>query len=405
MSKDWKKLEPMGVYRRKDGGLAVKVGVWKDGKMVFAQQNLPLNATVPQAAQLALTLQAELRKPPTRAAPRQDTGQDLETYARKWLDAHKQTLKPAAARHYEAAIWEHFIPKLGYLRCTDMTRAMLAGWVQWLDQQVQPTRHNLDGSVREGSGEPYSRDTLTSWWRPAVQMLRDMAADLNMLDPTLRVKPPKGKSGTKPKRELQCLSADGLKALLLSARQYTPDRYAELVVLGFTAMRPGEAYALMWEDIGFETGTIHVRRSISAGQMTATTKTSAARTTRMNQVLLDTLLRHREWQQKRNRPAEIKSGLVFPSTKGTPRVGNSLNAALRIATEAAGIHQKVTPQVLRRSVNTLGVLAGVDRITLRAMMGHTTEEMTQRYAGVPDTAKDRAMAMIFGELLSEFRVQ
>ena len=82
-------------------------------------------------------------------------------------------------------------------------------------------------------------------------------------------------------------------------------------------------------------------------------------------------------------------------------MGNSLNAALQIATEAAGIEQKVTPQVLRRSVNTLGVLAGVDRITLRAMMGHTTEEMTQRYAGVPDAAKDRAMAMIFGELLAD----
>lgn len=399
--KDWKKLEPMGVYRRKDGRLAVKVGVWKDGKMVFAQQNLAVNATVPEAAQLALTLQAELRKPPTPAAPRPDTGQDLETYARKWLDAHKQTLKPAAARHYETAIWDHFVPKLGYLRCADMTRAMLAGWVQWLDQQVQPTRHNLDGSVREGSGEPYSKDTLTSWWRPVVQMLRDMAADLNMLDPTLRVKPPKGKPGAKPKRELQCLSAHGLKALLLAARQYTPDRYAELVVLGFTAMRPGETYALMWEDLGFDTGTIHVRRSISDGQMTATTKTGAARTTRMNQVLLDALLLHREWQKNRNRPAEIKSGLVFPSTKGTPRVGNSLNAALKIATEAAGIRQKVTPQVLRRSVNTLGVLAGVDRITLRAMMGHTTEEMTQRYAGVPDAAKDRAMVMIFGELLAD----
>ena len=211
----------------------------------------------------------------------------------------------------------------------------------------------------------------------------------------------KGKPGAKPVREMRCLSAHGLKALLLAARQYTPDRYAELVVMGFTAMRPGEVYALRWDDVELDTGTIHVRRSISDGQMTETTKTGAARTTRMNAVLLDALKTHRDQQQQHARPAELKSGLVFPSNKGTPRVGNSLNAALQIATEAAGIEQKVTPQVLRRSVNTLGVLAGVDRITLRAMMGHTTEEMTQRYAGVPDAAKDRAMAMIFGELLAD----
>ena len=167
-------------------------------------------------------------------------------------------------------------------------------------------------------------------------------------------------------------------------------------------MRPGEVYALRWDACELDTGTLHVRRSVSDGQLTETTKTSAARTTRMNAVLLDALIAHQAWQQKRNRPAEIKSGLVFPSLKGTPREGNSLTAALEIATEVAGIKQKVTPQVLRRSVNTLGVLAGVDRITLRAMMGHTSEEMTQRYSGVPDAAKDRALEMIFGELLPGF---
>ena len=188
----------------------------------------------------------------------------------------------------------------------------------------------------------------------------------------------------------------------LAARQYSADRYAKIIVLGLTAMRPGEVYALRWIDVELDTGTLHVRRSISDGEMTETTKTGAARTTRMNKVLLDALTAHQAWQKKRNRPAEIKSGLVFPSVRGTPREGNSLNGALSIATEAAGIEQKVTPQVLRRSVNTLGVLAGVDRITLRAMMGHTTEEMTQRYSGVPDAAKDLALETIFGELLADF---
>ncbi len=51
-----------------------------------------------------------------------------------------------------------------------------------------------------------------------------------------------------------------------------------------------------------------------------------------------------------------------------------------------------------------GALRGylADREVLRAMMGHTTEEMTQRYSGVPDAAKDLALETIFGELLAVF---
>ena len=45
------------------------------------------------------------------------------------------------------------------------------------------------------------------------------------------------------------------------------------------------------------------------------------------------------------------------------------------------------PQVLRRTFNTLMVEAGVDRIVLRSQMGHCSEEMTERYAGVSVEAK------------------
>jgi len=38
--------------------------------------------------------------------------------------------------------------------------------------------------------------------------------------------------------------------------------------------------------------------------------------------------------------------------------------------------------------------AGVDGVTLRAMMGHTTETMTQRYAGVPVDQKQEAVTRL-----------
>lgn len=86
--------------------------------------------------------------------------------------------------------------------------------------------------------------------------------------------------------------------------------------------------------------------------------------------------------------------LVFPSRSGTYRTSSSLDSPLDKARRRAGVDFKVTAQVLRRTFNTLMVRAGVDRIVLRAQMGHCSEEMTARYAGVPVEAKRDAVALI-----------
>lgn len=49
---------------------------------------------------------------------------------------------------------------------------------------------------------------------------------------------------------------------------------------------------------------------------------------------------------------------------------------------------------MRRSLNTMMLAEGVDRITLRAIMGHASEEMTQRYAGIGDEAKAEAIERV-----------
>ena len=93
----------------------------------------------------------------------------------------------------------------------------------------------------------------------------------------------------------------------------------------------------------------------------------------------------------------LKSGLVFPSDFGTHRTPQSLYESLGVAVEAAGIKIHVTPQVLRRTFNTLMMLSGTDRIALRAIMGHSSEEMTRRYAGINLDVKQAAVTRLFGE--------
>ncbi len=90
----------------------------------------------------------------------------------------------------------------------------------------------------------------------------------------------------------------------------------------------------------------------------------------------------------------LKTGLVFPADNGVHRLSQSLHKPLRLAAEAAGLDIKVTPQVLRRTFNTLMLELKVDRIVLRNQMGHSSEEMTERYAGIPIEAKRRAVSQL-----------
>lgn len=77
------------------------------------------------------------------------------------------------------------------------------------------------------------------------------------------------------------------------------------------------------------------------------------------------------------------------------RLPQSIRKALELAREAAKLNQVVSAQVLRRTLNTMMIRAGVDRIVLRSMMGHMSEAMTERYAGVDSNDKKAAILKVF----------
>lgn len=53
---------------------------------------------------------------------------------------------------------------------------------------------------------------------------------------------------------------------------------------------------------------------------------------------------------------------------------------------------RIGAQVLRRSVNSNLLREALDRLTLRSIMGHTTEQMTARYYGA--TPGDKMAAVM-----------
>ena len=259
---------------------------------------------------------------------------------------------------------------------------MVEEWVAWAEQQIQP------------NGKPYSDGALKKWWRPLAQMLRDLSADHDISDPTRRIRPPEAPE-VPLVREQGTLSIEQVEQLLSDAKAMTPDRYGEIVVLATTGMRAGEMFGLKWDAVDFERGEITIRRSVTRGDIRETTKTKVWRHVPMAPLLAEVLRDHRR-EQLETQGIGLRSGLVFPSTVGTPRTPGSLQKAFNALQEAHDYGVKLGPQVLRRTFNTLLLASQVDQITIRAMMGHTSEAMTTRYAGVRMDTKRAAVVDLFG---------
>ena len=85
----------------------------------------------------------------------------------------------------------HIIPFLGDLYAHDVVRQDLLDWSTWA------------ASKRTLSGDMYADDTLESWARTLMVICKDMAADLDIPDPTRRfVRPRSGRRMVREKNTL-----------------------------------------------------------------------------------------------------------------------------------------------------------------------------------------------------------
>ena len=190
------------------------------------------------------------------------------------------------------------------------------------------------------------------------------------------------------------LTDEELSRFLEAVETFAPDHYVAILCMARTGMRAGEVYALRWDCIDFTREEIVVRRSISNGELTETTKTHAPRIVPMHSSLVEALKSHRKEMMEGQHPG-LKNNWVFPNIRGDMRLPQAVRPAFLLAMEAAKLGQVVSPQVLRRTLNTLMVRDGVDRIVLRSIMGHCSEAMTARYAGVNSKDKRDAILKVF----------
>lgn len=369
-----------GIYRLSPGQWRVRVAVRHAGRIV--QRERLVEGKLPQAREAREGLRRELlldleEAPVSGVTPRST----VAAYAEHWLRARAPRLKPSTRDRYVGALSQQILPRLGHLRLDRLTRADVEAWTASTE------------ALRLPSGDPYSRHTLSGWWRILTEVLRDAAAELHLPDPTARVKGPT--SAAPRKREMRTLTREEVGSLLAWLAEHRPAWHDEVFLMFRTGMRPGELYALTWDQVDLERGQIHIDRAHWRGDV-ATPKTDDPRVVALTRTMVD-LLRVRRARMLREQQPGIERGLVFPSARGELRIANSALPILVEAAEHAGIDVHVTPQVVRRTFNTQLLEAGVDRITIRAQMGHVSEAMTERYAGVAVERKRAAVEALEGE--------
>jgi len=83
--------------------------------------------------------------------------------------------------------------------------------------------------------------------------------NLIAVNPAAKARPPTAKEAKSP--EMQTWDADQLRTFLDWTERERPELYPAWLLLAMTGMRRGEALAVRWGDVDFDTGTLAVRRS------------------------------------------------------------------------------------------------------------------------------------------------
>jgi integrase len=152
--------------------------------------------------------------------------------------------------------------------------------------------------------------------------------------------------------------------------------------------------------VDLEVRTLQVRRTLSepkGGYIFEAPKSGKGRQIRLTQRAVEALRSHRKRQLEEKLRANLyqDSGLVFPSTVGTPISGGNLNRAFKVLLKRAGLPETTRFHDLRHTCATLLLRQGVNPKFVQELLGHADISLTLNiYSHVlPDMGDAAAGAM------------
>jgi integrase len=254
----------------------------------------------------------------------------------------------------------HVLPRLGELELRRLTPAVIAGFAD-----------ELRGN---GIGDPTVRKVLS-----LLQGVLSHAVVLGKLraNPVAAIRKP-------PQRRTRAVRPLAPTAVERLRQQLPTERDATLVsLLAYAGLRPGEALALTWQQIGER--TILVERSLALGELKET-KTRSTRSVRLLAPLRNDL---NTLRIRLGRPSD--SDLVFPRPDGEPWRDtdwrNWRNRVFQPAAKRAGLSH-IRPYDLRHSFISLLIAERRTIIDVARQAGHSPTLTLDTYGHVFDELED-----------------
>ncbi len=285
-----------------------------------------------------------------------------------WKDLHAPMLRPQSRACYDTDIRTHILPAFGSTQVASLTPLAIERWAVNFRTQgyakataiatLAILRAALGVAVRhrlllENPASAVGREIQRQW--------RDSNAD----------------------RAPKALDSEQLRALLAAAKAMDVDLYEQLAILADTAARAGEALALRWEDVSFETRTLTFRRNASRHEgITPNMKTTAsAAEIQLPQGLVD-LLRSRRCRARAQALATgvpcspwilaPEWGTTSPSALEIRRAYLRLSRKMRQAGKAAGLPDHFTLHSLRHSYCSRALADGLPAQWVQQQARHAT---------------------------------
>ncbi len=339
----------------------------------------------------ALELQQQWRREARDGVEPEKAGRvTVSQYAASWMQFKARKLRVASARQYAHSLDEFIVPAIGDYYIDALNPKIVRDWLTSTAERVNPRTNEL-----------YAPDSVNAHFRVLRTMLRDAAGDYELRDPTYRVSILENHE--KGKRKARTLTGKELADFMTTMLQQRPKHYPMTMVAFLTGMRFSEYSALRWEDIQEQDDLILLRRSQVRGFISST-KNTEPRVIPMDEegVIKDALRRQRQWLLKIQKRKGLKSGYVrgfaegwvFPSRSGALSYPSLLDKPFEKVGKAICLGRKITSHDCRRTFNTLARQAQVPDRLIQSIIGHHSDEMTERYDRVEIGERRQAIGQV-----------
>lgn len=291
-----------------------------------------------------------------------DAGKErLDEFVAEWWEVYAQRrLDKATLRHYSRLRDQYLLPALGHVPIRKLKPRMIQGFVADLEDR--------------GTGAPTIRKTLAM-----LQGIMERAVEWERVDanPVRVVKKPSAPR-KRTVRAVPPLLVERLRDQAASALDSTL-----IAVLAYGGLRPGEALALTWGDIGEQ--TIRVDKAVALGNE-KDTKTRKHRSVRLLRPLAQDLA---EWRLRSGRPDD--SALVFPMQDGRrwtdAKYRNWRRRVYQPLAREIGVASP-RPYDLRHSLASLLFAEGMNPAEIAEQMGHSLQTLLSVYVHVIDELRE-----------------